>query len=279
MFLDCIGCGKVRLDDEPIEDRIRKKKNRPKFSLATKLYGLKQLESSHPEMKQVREILLKKDVSLVKFAGKLSASNYLAEIDRLAEYESPFPENQTIVKQKKKKKRIVKPVVEKVYPTNRRCSRCKRLRLSDEPKECVSYAQCPRCVMKRRIKDDVAVPIPETIKLYGFKQMQERGDMDKDVIERALEEEPFLKQFKNRKFDYYKEIKKYQSDSDDDNESESTDSERTDSESESSSESELDDETLRPNYDRLTKENLNIHHAKSYRVHLKDIHLVTPDNT
>ncbi|EMG48057.1 hypothetical protein G210_1442, partial [Candida maltosa Xu316] len=116
-------------------------------------------------MKQVREILLKKDVSLMKFAGKLSASNYLAEIDRLAEYESPFPENQTIVKQKKKKKkRIVKPVVEKVYPTNRRCSRCKRLRLSDEPKECVSYAQCPRCVMKRRIKDDVAVPIPETIK-------------------------------------------------------------------------------------------------------------------
>ena len=235
MLKDCLGCQQRRLEDEPIEDRVRIlcpacrisrywnlykhngiNENRillRKFSLITKLYCLKQVDSSHTDLKFIKSILLT-DKQLTRFNGKLSVANYLGEIDKISQgskdsESSISPEktqNTRLPKSPPKKKDFHQ---HKVHKTKNQCSYCKRYRLLDEPLECSQYRQCPRCIMKRRIKANVSVPLAEPVKLYALKQIKEMLPQDQELIQQVYEYDPFLRQFNNKTFNFEAELTKY----------------------------------------------------------------------
>lgn len=303
MLKDCIGCQQRRLEDEPVEDRIRilcpacritrywnlykhkgLKQTRmlsKKFNIITKLYCLKQVDSSHTDFKFIKSILLE-DKQLSRFGGQLSLANYLGEIDRITKdpptevlsFNETVRENKMLTtttttttthnnnnnnyKAPKKKSSNQN----KVHKTSNQCSYCKRYRLLDEPVECLQYRQCPRCIMKRRIRTNVSVPLAEPVKLYALKQFKELLPQDEDIIQRVYQQDSFLRQFKNKKFNFDSEIAKYRNglrlnvldNEEDEHENISQFGQR-----------------------KITTEDLNFNHSPQFRVHISDIVLVTPD--
>ncbi|RCK55026.1 hypothetical protein Cantr_04643 [Candida viswanathii] len=291
MFKECIGCQQRRLEDEPVEDRIRllcpacritrswnlykhngSKQTRMlsrKFNLITKLYCLKQIDSSHTDLKFIKSALLN-DKDLSRFTGQLSIANYLAEIDRISQkpISTASSEATTAKTSKRRMTRKKKKTIhqQKVHKTSSQCSYCKKYRLLDEPTECLQYRQCPRCIMKRRIKTNVSVSLAEPVKLYALKQFKELLPRDDDLIAQVYRQDPFLRKFKNKKFHYGSEIAKYQH-------ALTQRTEDSEDSGESGEESALDDGQR-----VLTTENLNLNHPPVSRIHISDVALVQPDS-
>ncbi|CAH2355513.1 hypothetical protein CLIB1423_27S01288 [[Candida] railenensis] len=77
-------------------------------------------------------------------------------------------------------------------PESRRCRRCKRKRLDDEPPEVRQYKTCAKCRIIERQKKKSKKPLAEETMVYGMRQLQEQqpGSWNEDFFSRddAFEE-------------------------------------------------------------------------------------------
>lgn len=77
-------------------------------------------------------------------------------------------------------------------PESRRCRRCKRKRLDDEPPEVRQYKTCAKCRIIERQKKKLKKPLAEETMVYGMRQLQEQqpGSWNEDFFSRddAFEE-------------------------------------------------------------------------------------------
>lgn len=88
----------------------------------------------------------------------------------------------------------------------RRCRRCKRKRLEDEPPEVRQYKTCAKCRIIERNKKNSRKPLAEETMLYGLKQFQEQSLSGNFMEEEGLLKDEFFKRFQNKTFNYELEI-------------------------------------------------------------------------
>lgn len=88
----------------------------------------------------------------------------------------------------------------------RRCRRCKRKRLDDEPMEVRQYKTCAKCRIIERNKKQLRKPLAEETMLYGLKQFYEQSLSDNFMEEEGLLEDEYFRQFHNKPFNYEAEI-------------------------------------------------------------------------
>jgi hypothetical protein len=88
----------------------------------------------------------------------------------------------------------------------RRCRRCKRKRLEDEPPEVRQYKTCAKCRIIERNKKNSRKPLAEETMLYGLKQFQEQSLSGNFMEEEGLLKDEFFKRFQNKTFNYEMEI-------------------------------------------------------------------------
>ena len=75
----------------------------------------------------------------------------------------------------------------------RRCRRCKRKRLDDEPEEVRQYKTCAKCRIIERNKKNLRKPLAEETMLYGLKQFREQQSTENYIEEEGLLKDEFLK--------------------------------------------------------------------------------------
>ncbi|EMG50960.1 hypothetical protein G210_5612 [Candida maltosa Xu316] len=90
----------------------------------------------------------------------------------------------------------------------RRCRRCKRKRLDDEPEEVRQYKTCAKCRIIERNKKNSRKPLAEETMLYGLKQFREQQSTENYIEEEGLLKDEFFKKFHNKPFNYDVEIAK-----------------------------------------------------------------------
>ncbi|KAK6465144.1 hypothetical protein DFJ63DRAFT_332577 [Scheffersomyces coipomensis] len=88
----------------------------------------------------------------------------------------------------------------------RRCRRCKRKRLDDEPPEVRQYKTCAKCRIIERNKKNSRKPLAEETMLYGLKQFREQASSDNYLEEEGLLKDEFFKRFHNKPFNYEAEL-------------------------------------------------------------------------
>lgn len=89
----------------------------------------------------------------------------------------------------------------------RRCRRCKRKRLEDEPTEVMQYKTCAKCRIIERNKKNSRRPLADETMLYGLKQFQEQRASDNFMEEEGLLDDEFFRRFQNKVFNYDAEIR------------------------------------------------------------------------
>ncbi|EER34368.1 conserved hypothetical protein [Candida tropicalis MYA-3404] len=90
----------------------------------------------------------------------------------------------------------------------RRCRRCKRKRLDDEPEEVRQYKTCAKCRIIERNKKNSRKPLAEETMLYGLKQFREQQSTENYIEEEGLLKDEFFKRYHNKPFNYDVEIAK-----------------------------------------------------------------------
>ncbi|RCK54796.1 hypothetical protein Cantr_03725 [Candida viswanathii] len=90
----------------------------------------------------------------------------------------------------------------------RRCRRCKRKRLDDEPEEVRQYKTCAKCRIIERNKKNLRKPLAEETMLYGLKQFREQQSTENYIEEEGLLKDEFFKRYHNKPFNYDEEIAK-----------------------------------------------------------------------
>lgn len=90
----------------------------------------------------------------------------------------------------------------------RRCRRCKRKRLDDEPDEVRQYKTCAKCRIIERNKKNLRKPLAEETMLYGLKQFREQQSTENYIEEEGLLKDEFFKRYHNKPFNYEVEITK-----------------------------------------------------------------------
>lgn len=90
----------------------------------------------------------------------------------------------------------------------RRCRRCKRKRLDDEPEEVRQYKTCAKCRIIERNKKNLRKPLAEETMLYGLKQFREQQSAENYIEEEGLLKDEFFKRYHNKPFNYQVEIAK-----------------------------------------------------------------------
>ncbi|KHC66539.1 hypothetical protein MGE_01554 [Candida albicans P75010] len=90
----------------------------------------------------------------------------------------------------------------------RRCRRCKRKRLDDEPDEVRQYKTCAKCRIIERNKKNSRKPLAEETMLYGLKQFREQQSAENYIEEEGLLKDEFFKRYHNKPFNYQEEITK-----------------------------------------------------------------------
>ncbi|KAK6204443.1 uncharacterized protein RJT21DRAFT_116868 [Scheffersomyces amazonensis] len=93
----------------------------------------------------------------------------------------------------------------------RRCRRCKRKRLEDEPPEVRQYKTCAKCRIIERNKKNSRKPLAEETMLYGLKQFREQASSDNYLEEEGLLKDEFFKRFHNKPFNYEAELQEVMS--------------------------------------------------------------------
>ncbi|CAK9440375.1 uncharacterized protein LODBEIA_P44750 [Lodderomyces beijingensis] len=88
----------------------------------------------------------------------------------------------------------------------RRCRRCKRKRLDDEPLEVRQYKTCAKCRIIERNKKNSRKPLAEETMLYGLKQFREQQSTENYIEEEGLLKDEFFKRYHNKPFNYDLEI-------------------------------------------------------------------------
>ncbi|KAG7662722.1 uncharacterized protein J8A68_003781 [[Candida] subhashii] len=88
----------------------------------------------------------------------------------------------------------------------RRCRRCKRKRLDDEPMEVRQYRTCAKCRIIERNKKKSRKPLAEETMLYGLKQFREQSLSDNFMEEEGLLDDEYFRQFHKKPFNYEAEI-------------------------------------------------------------------------
>ncbi|KAK6454616.1 uncharacterized protein RJT20DRAFT_130799 [Scheffersomyces xylosifermentans] len=88
----------------------------------------------------------------------------------------------------------------------RRCRRCKRKRLEDEPLEVRQYKTCAKCRIIERNKKNSRKPLAEETMLYGLKQFREQSSSDNFLEEEGLLNDEFFRRFHNKPFNYEAEL-------------------------------------------------------------------------
>ncbi|ODV77126.1 uncharacterized protein CANTADRAFT_27493, partial [Suhomyces tanzawaensis NRRL Y-17324] len=88
----------------------------------------------------------------------------------------------------------------------RRCRRCKRKRLDDEPPEVMQYRTCAKCRIIERNKKNSRKPLAEETMLYGLKQFKEQSLTGNFMEEEGLLKDDFFRRFHNKPFNYEREI-------------------------------------------------------------------------
>ncbi|KAI5952009.1 hypothetical protein KGF54_005084 [Candida jiufengensis] len=90
----------------------------------------------------------------------------------------------------------------------RRCRRCKRKRIDDEPSEVKQYKTCAKCRIIERNKKNSRKPLAEETMLYGLKQFREQQSTENYIEEEGLLKDEFFKRYHNKPFSYDIEIRK-----------------------------------------------------------------------
>ncbi|KAI5953818.1 hypothetical protein CANMA_004656 [Candida margitis] len=90
----------------------------------------------------------------------------------------------------------------------RRCRRCKRKRLDDEPMEVKQYKTCAKCRIIERNKKNSRKPLAKETMLYGLKQFREQQSTENYIEEEGLLKDEFFKRYHNKPFNYDAEIAK-----------------------------------------------------------------------
>lgn len=90
----------------------------------------------------------------------------------------------------------------------RRCRRCKRKRLDDEPMEVRQYKTCAKCRIIERNKKNLRKPLAKETMLYGLKQFREQQSTENYIEEEGLLKDEFFKRYHNKPFNYDAEIAK-----------------------------------------------------------------------
>ena len=90
----------------------------------------------------------------------------------------------------------------------RRCRRCKRKRLDDEPMEVRQYKTCAKCRIIERNKKNLRKPLAIETMLYGLKQFREQQSTENYIEEEGLLKDEFFKRYHNKPFNYDAEIAK-----------------------------------------------------------------------
>lgn len=88
----------------------------------------------------------------------------------------------------------------------RRCRRCKRKRLDDEPPEVQQYKTCAKCRIIERNKKNSRKPLAEETMLYGLKQFQEQSVLGNFMEEEIFFKDEFFRRFQNKPFNYEAEM-------------------------------------------------------------------------
>lgn len=88
----------------------------------------------------------------------------------------------------------------------RRCRRCKRKRLDDEPPEVQQYKTCAKCRIIERNKKNSRKPLAEETMLYGLKQFQEQLVLGNFMEEEIFFKDEFFRRFQNKPFNYEAEL-------------------------------------------------------------------------
>ncbi|CAN3367665.1 hypothetical protein DICA1_E17722 [Diutina catenulata] len=88
----------------------------------------------------------------------------------------------------------------------RRCRRCKRKRLDDEPAEVQQYKTCAKCRIIERNKKNSRKPLAEETMLYGMKQFQEQSVSGNFMEEEIFFKDEFFRRFQNKPFNYEAEM-------------------------------------------------------------------------
>ncbi|KAI5960656.1 uncharacterized protein KGF55_004549 [Candida pseudojiufengensis] len=90
----------------------------------------------------------------------------------------------------------------------RRCRRCKRKRIDDEPMEVRQFKTCAKCRIIERNKKNSRKPLAEETMLYGLKQFREQQSTENYIEEEGLLKDEFFKRYHNKPFNYDVEIRK-----------------------------------------------------------------------
>lgn len=90
----------------------------------------------------------------------------------------------------------------------RRCRRCKRKRLDDEPPEVQQYKTCAKCRIIERNKKNSRKPLAEETMLYGLKQFKEQSIGGNYMEDEGLLRDEFFRRYHNKPFNYEVELHK-----------------------------------------------------------------------
>lgn len=90
----------------------------------------------------------------------------------------------------------------------RRCRRCKRKRLDDEPPEVQQYKTCAKCRIIERNKKNSRKPLAEETMLYGLKQFKEQSVGGNYMEDEGLLRDEFFRRYHNKPFNYEVELNK-----------------------------------------------------------------------
>lgn len=88
----------------------------------------------------------------------------------------------------------------------RRCRRCKRRRLEDEPSEVMQYKTCAKCRIIERNKKNLRRPLANETMLYGLKQFKEQAATEDFMEDEALLGDEFFQKYQHKPFNYEAEI-------------------------------------------------------------------------
>lgn len=78
-----------------------------------------------------------------------------------------------------------------IYDDVRRCRRCKRRRMDDEPPEVQQYKTCAKCRIIERTKKKLRKPLAEETMRYGMRQFQEQNQSTDFMGDDAFGNDPY----------------------------------------------------------------------------------------
>lgn len=78
-----------------------------------------------------------------------------------------------------------------IYDDVRRCRRCKRRRMDDEPPEVQQYKTCAKCRIIERTKKKLRKPLAEETMRYGMRQFQEQNQSTEFMGEDLFANDPY----------------------------------------------------------------------------------------